>query len=320
MSRWLLWRFYTPAILPMKTLTCQKIIDLRKAIPSNKQCKIDFDAANNLYALVYDEDKTNNEQDYELYHWLLDQASIKPVVWQFRGKNLEQKYFNVLPNHQMLFVYPRAQKLVNGEGQKNAKIINADGQIVKTWCIGDGIAHIQVTPSGKIWAAYYDEGIFGNLGWEMDDAIGKSGLVCWNPEGVIEFDFSELIGEGINGIDDCYAMNVVNEDEVWICYYMDFPLVKIKNRQFAGQWQSPVSGTHIFAVTENRIVMGPGYGQDFFTGFKLLSNGQIENLFQFKLIGQAGNILDSIHGIARGSKMYFLQDKQVYLMDLEELN
>ena len=82
-----------------------------------------------------------------------------------------------------------------------------------------GIEDVQVTESGIIWTSYFDEGVFGNRGW--NDPIGKNGLVAWNGLGekIYEFLPTTELGE----ICDCYALNVISDREVWLYYYTEFP-------------------------------------------------------------------------------------------------
>ena len=52
-----------------------------------------------------------------------------------------------------------------GGPERNALWVGADGSILQTGTLGDGIAHMLVDHAGHIWIGYSDEGIFGNFGW-----------------------------------------------------------------------------------------------------------------------------------------------------------
>ncbi|WP_176444820.1 hypothetical protein [Paenibacillus herberti] len=41
----------------------------------------------------------------------------------------------------------------------------------REFLLGDGIQSVQVTDKGIIWTSYFDEGVFGNNGW--DKPIGE---------------------------------------------------------------------------------------------------------------------------------------------------
>ena len=99
----------------------------------------------------------------------------------------------------------------NDQYDLNAKVCDRDGKL-----LGDGIQSVQVTENGTIWTSYFDEGIFGNYGWS--DPIGSCGMLAWDEHG------NKLYENHAADIADCYALNVVNEDQVWFYYYTDFEL------------------------------------------------------------------------------------------------
>lgn len=112
----------------------------------------------------------------------------------------------------------------------NGLILDHKGQIQSGLVLGDGISHVQVC-NDVIWCSYFDEGIFGNLGWDGDEPpkrpIGHSGLVAFDLTGKVIFEYDPPPhSEVCPYICDCYSMNVVSNHEVWICPYTDFPLVK----------------------------------------------------------------------------------------------
>ncbi len=50
-------------------------------------------------------------------------------------------------------------------GQYNAFLYAGDGVLERSACVGDGVEWAQTTRLGNVWVSYFDEGIFGNLGW-----------------------------------------------------------------------------------------------------------------------------------------------------------
>lgn len=87
--------------------------------------------------------------------------------------------------------------------------------------VGSGVAHARTTANCAIWMGYLDEGIHGPV------KIGTSGLVRFDHDFVVRWTFPPL-GAIESLINDCYAVNIDNED-VWTCYYSDFPVVQIAN-------------------------------------------------------------------------------------------
>ena len=57
----------------------------------------------------------------------------------------------------------------NGPDQ-NAWIVSRDGTVLSRFCLGDGIQDCVVKKDGTIITSYFDEGVFGNYGW--DEPLG----------------------------------------------------------------------------------------------------------------------------------------------------
>jgi hypothetical protein len=71
-----------------------------------------------------------------------------------------------------------------GGPDSNAVLYDAGGQAVSAHVLGDGIAHLQATSTGHLWAGYFDEGIYGNYGWGRDGTpppVGVAGIVRFSP-------------------------------------------------------------------------------------------------------------------------------------------
>ena len=103
-----------------------------------------------------------------------------------------------------------------------AVIYNPQGKALGTFDLGDAIKDVLATGGGKIWVSYFDEEVYGR-------GIGNQGAVCFDSSGRVIFKYFEFAEPlGLPFIDDCYAINVVSEDEVWLSYYSDFPLVGIR--------------------------------------------------------------------------------------------
>jgi hypothetical protein len=102
---------------------------------------------------------------------------------------------------------------------------------VGTLDLEDGIKDVQTTQGGKIWVRYFDEGVYGG-------GAGQHGVICFDSSGRSVFRYSEFAEQlGLPSIDDCYAMKVASEDEVWLSYYSDFPLVAERMFQLEQIWK-----------------------------------------------------------------------------------
>ena len=98
----------------------------------------------------------------------------------------------------------------------NAAVTDKQGGIVRRFCLGDGISDCRVMSDGCIVTSYFDEGIFGNYGW--DEPVGASGLLVWDT------DLNVKWASGRN-IYDCYAINFDEQERLWYYDYDKFELV-----------------------------------------------------------------------------------------------
>ena len=142
----------------------------------------------------------------------------------------------------------------DNEEDRNARIYDGSGRHVRSFHAGDGIQEVQTTNDGRIWVSYFDEGVFGNT------KLGRSGLVCLDNRGRCIFDYGTLVGDDVPSIADCYALNVCSDREVWLCYYTDFPLVRLLDDKPECVWmKQPVKGSPGFAVSCGLILFAGGY-------------------------------------------------------------
>ncbi|WP_416150265.1 hypothetical protein ACM26V_04565 [Salipaludibacillus sp. HK11] len=103
--------------------------------------------------------------------------------------------------------------------EQNARRYNRNGQLIEAFTLGDGIEQVQIDETDTIWVSYFDEGVFGNYGWEQP--MGSDGLIAYKING------QKLWGACNYAIVDCYALNVVSSKEVNFYYYDEFFLVQL---------------------------------------------------------------------------------------------
>ncbi|EHG6165306.1 hypothetical protein [Escherichia fergusonii] len=187
--------------------------------------------------------------------WYITLYGIKPHY--ARKINIHDAYnfhkIQFIDNQHILLVGARS-RFENGEGEKNAAIYTMDGRLVRRFTLGDGIEDVSVTEKGEIWVSYFDEGVFGNFGWQIP--MGQNGLVKYDLYGNVLWEQNECC------IFDCYTLNVDNAASVWFYYYADFELVHIKNSTFT-RYEIPVEGMSCFAVCLPWIIADNGYQQSY---------------------------------------------------------
>ncbi len=142
----------------------------------------------------------------------------------------------------------------DNEEDRNAHIYDGFGRHVRSFHAGDGIQEVQTTNDRRIWVSYFDEGVFGST------TLGRSGLVCLDNRGKCIFDYTTIVGDDVPSIADCYALNVYSDREVWLCYYTDFPLVRLLDDKPEWVWmKQPIQGSPGFAVSCGVILFAGGY-------------------------------------------------------------
>lgn len=217
---------------------------------------------------------------------------------------------------ELLLVCARSRRRSADDFDRNGRIYGRDGTFRREILLGDGIATVQSTDDGQIWASYFDEGVFGNFGWR--EPVGASGLVAWNLEGerVYEFDAPA----GFNTMADCYALNVAADDDVWCCYYTDFPLVRIQHRNVTSVWRSPVRGSHAFAVSDNHVVFAGAHDEPHALRLVELDRDEKATLVEtFQLVDSNEEPVSVERIIGRGKSLYALAGQTVHVIDADDV-
>lgn len=154
-----------------------------------------------------------------------------------------------LPGGEWLLVWRWSERKETGQ---NAHIYVSGTGVVRTFDLHPGFNHVEATPGGTVWIGYDDDTVehFG-MGNEIATPPWDSGLVALNPVGEILFDFDRL-GVGPNAplpFSDCYALNVVDDREVWVYYWRQFSLLRLVDHQIQWRWDTiPVRFAAAFAV------------------------------------------------------------------------
>lgn len=132
------------------------------------------------------------------------------------------------------------------DGEPNAWVIDAAGRVVRRLSLGDGLSDVRVSPAGKIWTAYFDEGVFGG-------GEGAAGVVARDRSGARLWAF-DAQKAGTDDIADVYAFNLAAEDDAWVYFYEPFALVRWrKNRPTV--WQTRVEGARAIAVRSTEALL-----------------------------------------------------------------
>lgn len=196
---------------------------------------------------------TNADTDYFVFELLVDWESGTLINSAYYGLGRHNPNFHFIQpvKDKLLLLGARTFYRSDSGGKKNAFIMDRLGEVYDRFCFGDGINDCIALSDGKIITSYFDEGIFGNYGW--NDPIGKSGLIVWSETG-------EIIWQADHDICDCYAINTDENENLWFYYYTDFDLVKtdFKSEKI---YTPDISGACAFFLTKDtqHIIFDKGY-------------------------------------------------------------
>lgn len=196
----------------------------------------------------------------------------------------------------------------------NAHLYTPEGELRMTGCIGDGIADLQTDEQGRLWAAYFDEGVLGNFGWAGPgpEPLGAAGIVAWSPS--LEVDY-ELSAPGIF-LAECYAFNVA-KDAVWACTYVDFPVIRIVNGEATVIPTTGVSGPGAILVHEDRVALLESYEDPSLCVVGNLAGDHYSEVGRFTTPAIEGHALGGVAD-CRGSVAHVFIQNRWYTLDLAD--
>lgn len=260
--------------------------------------------------------KTHTEMEYSA----IVSISEGPITREVRLSGLTETFpkIDVLAENEILVVAPRCYRSSDGSYDLNATIYDRNGEQQREFLLGDGIKHVQTDGRGNIWVGYFDEGVYGNLGWQSADApIGIAGLSCFSQRGQKMWDFQPP--EGFDHISDCYALNVAN-DGVWACYYTDFPIVFIDSAWRIRAWRTEIMGARALAVSRGKVLLYGGYGEQRTSCSLLeLENGTARIIADVSLALPDDVDLSTATVLGRGGDLHVFHDDDRYRFSTDSL-
>jgi hypothetical protein len=231
---------------------------------------------------------------------------------------IERERFNI--HHvqplvdELLLVCARSYFRKPDDFEKNGRVYSREGKFAREILLGDGLRSVQTTSEGVIWTSFFDEGVFGNYGWESP--VGSSGLVAWNSFGKKLYEFQP--GPGLDSICDCYALNVASIEDVWCYYYTEFPLVHLRSQEIKSIWKMPLGGSDAFAISAEHALFRGGYqDQDTYQLFSLGPNGEARMVTKIQLQDQNGDKLIANRAVGRGEVIHLASNGYLYHIDMQ---
>jgi hypothetical protein len=249
--------------------------------------------------------KTHTQDDFSAVLTTAGTASSQNV--SIGGLRVTFPQVEILPNGDILIVATRCQRLSDGRVEMNARVYDPSGLLKREFLLGDGISHVQADAQGKIWVGYFDEGVYGNFGWQRDGGpFGAAGLSCFRDDGKRIWDFKPP--DGFDTISDCYALNACSNG-VWVYYYTDFPFAYIDANRRIRCWKNEIAGARTFAVGKNSVLLFGGYDTER-DACRLLRLGddQAEQIAKVSLVLPTGVELSKCIVIGREASLHVLSD------------
>lgn len=103
-------------------------------------------------------------------------------------------------------------------GERNLQLFDDSCRFKTSFPIGDGVEHLAVDRTGKLWVGYFDEGIFGG------DPLSSAGLSRFDQSGKLEYQWDASTHGRIN---DCDALTVDDDGAAWVCPYSSYFVASI---------------------------------------------------------------------------------------------
>ena len=94
--------------------------------------------------------------------------------------------------------------------------------------------------------------------------MGSSNREEWTEELGIQMGMKyisiQIVDQNKYFIDDCYALNIVADEEVWFYFYLDFSLARYNNGQIE-YFKPDIAGSDGFIMYDDFVLFRDGYGK-----------------------------------------------------------
>lgn len=239
------------------------------------------------------------------------EAHVQEIL--IEGETFHYSYVQPL-GEELLLVGARSHYYGRDRYDLNAAVFSYAGRPQRRFLLGDGIQDVQTTRSGLIWTSFFDEGVFGNYGWERP--VGESGLIAWDRNGIRVFTNSEA------DIADCYALNVASDEQVWFYYYTEFKLCALSgpaDRPEVSFLDPNRSGSALIVTDGCRFLMDNGYHEhDRYTLMRQEKPGELTPGEEIVFVKENGERIQTVTNDARGGRLLLFEESKLYTFSLSE--
>jgi hypothetical protein len=195
-----------------------------------------------------------------------------------------------------------------GKNNENGIVVDRGGNVVERFRIGTAVEAMKTTKNGNIWTCYCDEGVFS------DDAISRLVVGCFDQHG------KHLYPDKYISVFDywCNNINVESDDSVWFSPTMT-GLVQVENfavKTISAEQQAEIGA---FAISGERALWAPFQQGLMSVDPFVISNLQTSKNKFFQAVDEEGQVIKHEYYAACGSKMYFVANHDVYVIDLKDV-
>jgi hypothetical protein len=280
-------------------LVAAPLVDFGPALAGCEKASFGVDGQGVAYAVAQQGDETR----------VLCAAAGAPVTTLLRHAGRLAYQFVQPLDDGVLLAAARCRWPKSG-AEPNAVALDGRGRVRAHFTLGDGIADVRVTPDGTIWVSYYDEGVFGNDGWSPSAPGPQDGLAAFTARGEPRFAYRPAAA-GTDAICDCYALNVSGDDDVWLYFYDEFPIVRIHNGRYH-VWHTHVAGAAALAVRGKRaLLLGDYERRDRGRVLELGPKGSASVAATRLLVDEAGAPLAPERACGVGANLYCFSRQKV---------
>lgn len=305
----------------MKNFEIGHYIEISSVLEKSFLIDITVDTNNTLWLLtqlklIPDKNLQYNNKNlsdkYEIYHIKDGSIHSKMVL---DNLDVDFHFLRVLNNNEFLIVGARCRYHSEDNIDNNAVVVDERGNIKRKFILGDGIQDIKIESNSIIWTGYFDEGVYGNYGW--DNPIGSCGLRSWTLDGNVDYIYNPSNYD--YAIDDCYSLNIASNNEKWFYFYTEFYLGKISNDNVE-YYSIDIDGGNTIAISNNYIVSDEGYGKR--STFSLLreNNSKYEKIKTFNFLDkESKEELEIITSHAYGEYLLMRTNRKIYMTSISDI-
>jgi len=227
---------------------------------------------------------TVTEESYK-YH-VVHLKDGKKTVLHLPEEKWNYHYIQPIDDDHILLVGARSYYHGPQNIEENARVYDKNGQLIRSFCLGDGIQHVYVAGNQEIWTGYFDEGVHGNYGWK--EPIGSSGLVGWDASGR---KMDSLEEDREYSIFECLALNGDADGRIWFFFSIDSK-IGVRQEGRTVYFSPEGMGFQSFAVNEDKIVAYENrWGRQ--SLFELQRNGdEFKVIHEIELIKPDGKLVE----------------------------